>query len=286
MRKLIYTNERGGSIEFSSDQQLYITSIDGLSQNQISLSESNVANQIGSSVTGNKIEAKDISISGIFKYDPEKRKRILAVILPGVKATLRYMDDIEDLDVYIEGYPSETPTIDWDRLWDNFDFTFHAPFPYWKQSGGSYLDFVSYEALFKFPYTFSSTEQWKISEKIVNQLNTIVNEGSVSIGFIVHFKAKDTVVGPELLKVTTQEVIKLSSLTMEVGDELIVSTMTNDCYCRLVREGEEQNVFYNMDFESTFFQLDIGENYIRFDADSGVENLEVSIDYAITYAGV
>ena len=215
-----------------------------------------------------------------------KRKRILAVILPGVKATLRYMDDIEDLDVYIEGYPSETPTIDWDRLWDNFDFTFHAPFPYWKQSGGSYLDFVSYEALFKFPYTFSSTEQWKISEKIVNQLNTIVNEGSVSIGFIVHFKAKDTVVGPELLKVTTQEVIKLSSLTMEVGDELIISTMTNDCYCRLVREGEEQNVFYNMDFESTFFQLDIGENYIRFDADSGVENLEVSIDYAITYAGV
>ena len=123
-------------------------------------------------------------------------------------------------------------------------------------------------------------------EKIVNQLNTVVNDGSVSIGFIVHFKAKDTVVGPELLKVTTQEVIKLSSLTMEVGDELIVSTMTNDCYCRLVREGEEQNVFYNMDFESTFFQLDIGENYIRFDADSGVKNLEVSIDYAITYAGV
>ena len=68
MRKLIYTNERGVSIEFSSNQQLYITSIDGLSQNQISLSESNVANQIGSSVTGNKIEAKDISISGIFKY--------------------------------------------------------------------------------------------------------------------------------------------------------------------------------------------------------------------------
>jgi len=67
---------------------------------------------------------------------------------------------------------------------------------------------------------------------------------------------------------------------------LIISTMTNDCYCRLIREGEEQNVFYNMDFESTFFQLDIGENYIRFDADSGVENLEVSIDYAITYAGV
>ena len=150
MRKLIYSNERGDSIEFSSNQQLYITSIDGLSQNQISLSESNVANQIGSSVTGNKIEAKDISISGIFKYDREKRKQILAVILPGVKATLRYMDDTEDLDVYIEGYPSETPTIDWDRSWDNFDFTFHAPFPYWRQSGGSYLDFVSYESLFKF----------------------------------------------------------------------------------------------------------------------------------------
>lgn len=73
---------------------------------------------------------------------------------------------------------------------------------------------------------------------------------------------------------------------MQVGDELVVSTLDNQCYCRLIRDEVETNVFFNMDFEATFFQLDVGENPIRFDASYGKNNLEVSIEYATTYAGV
>lgn len=285
-RKLIYTNAYGQSFEFSDEQNVYVTAVDGMSQNQVSLSESYVANQIGTTVNGNKVEARDISIEGLFPYNPIKKKKILSAILPGVQANIRYIDELEGIDVYIEGYPTETPTIDWDRYWSNFAFVFHAAYPYWMQSNESAIDFVYYESAFQFPRSFSSTVAWKITNKVINQLMTIDNQGSVESGFIARFIAKDEVKGPQLLKVDTQEVIELPDLELTVGDVLVISTVENDRYTRLIRDGVEQNVFFYTSFDSTFFKLVPGNNPIRFDAKEGVSDLEVSLEYHTTYAGV
>lgn len=67
MRKVIYTNENGDSIEFSRATGIHITDDMGLSKNSITLSESTVSNQIGSSITGKVVEPKDFTITGKFK---------------------------------------------------------------------------------------------------------------------------------------------------------------------------------------------------------------------------
>lgn len=100
MRKVIYTNANGDSIEFSRATGIHITDDMGLSKNSITLSESTVSNQIGSSITGKVVEPKDFTITGKFKNDPNVRKKMLAVILPGVAATFRYIDEEEGIDVY------------------------------------------------------------------------------------------------------------------------------------------------------------------------------------------
>ena len=43
--KVIYTNAYGDSVEFSANSGIRITSIDGLTSNEINLSESTVNNQ-------------------------------------------------------------------------------------------------------------------------------------------------------------------------------------------------------------------------------------------------
>ena len=284
--RVIYENSNGHSVEFSKKTGIYLVQIDGLSSNDIDVSSAQSTGQIGASLTGQKVKPKSPTFEGRYRYDPTIRRKLLDTILPTVSARIRYIDDETGIDVYLEVVPTQTPDISTNPLWQSFQFTMFCAFPYWRGIDGGYFNFVSYESKFKFPYTFSSTVQWKISEKIINQLSTIVNSGSVPIGFVARFIAKDTVSGPELLKVTTQEVIKFSTLTMEIDDELVVSTIDNDCYCYLIRDGEEINVFPDMDFDASFFQLDIGENPLRFDADSGLSNLELSLEYAITYAGV
>lgn len=281
-----YENANGRSIEFSAATGIRLVTLDGLSENTIDVTSAAASNQIGESLTNQKVQPKTLSFEGRFRYTPETRRNILEVILPMVSARIRYINEEAGIDVYLEGVPSSTPKMSNNPFWQSFQFDFFCPFPYWKSHDDGYLSFVSFESAFSFPYTFSSTVQWKISEKVVNQLSTVINNGSVPIGFIARFEAKDVVIGPELLKVTTQEIIKFSSLEMQVGDVLVVSTLDNQCYCRLIRDGEESNVFFNMDFEATFFQLDVGENPLRFDADSGSSNLNVTLEYAITYAGV
>ena len=106
-----YTNEYGDSIEFSRNSDIRITGIDGLSANSIELSEATVTNQVGSSITGASVQSKSMTIEGRYFYTPAVRKRLLAVILPGVSARLRYQNTKENIDVYWEGQPTKTPDI-------------------------------------------------------------------------------------------------------------------------------------------------------------------------------
>lgn len=286
--KITYENDYGESIEFSKDSGIRISAINDLSSNSVQVSTASGAGQVGASVTGKKVQPKTITFEGAYRYDPAIRRKLLNVILPGVDAKIRYQDLDAGLDVYLDGTPTMTPSLSDNPFWQNFQFDFFCAYPYWKGIDGELLEFVHYESAFKFPYTFSSTVKWKLTNKIINQLSYISNQGSVPIGFVAKFKARDTVVGPELLKVLTQENIRFSGLTMQVGDQLVISTIPNDSYCRITRasNGVEENVFYLMDFESSFFMLDKGDNPLRFDAVSGYENLDVTVEYYITYAGV
>lgn len=281
------TNERGKMISFDRSSPFRIIDIDGLSENKVKLTESDSANRVGSNVSNVFVQSNSITIEGDMKESEANRRTMLDVLLPGVLCRLFRRDSTTHQELYVEGYLTSTPNISVKkRVYQPFQFVLRTPYPYWIDASKNLMNFSTLESMFRFPRSFSSTLPWKISSRNMNQLSNIVNKGSVPVGFIAHFKATDTVRGPELLKVLTQERIKFTTLSMQVGDELIVSTIDNQCYCRLIRDEVETNVFFNMDFEATFFQLDVGENPLRFDASYGKNNLEVSIEYATTYAGV
>lgn len=281
------TNERGRMISFDQSSPFRIIDIDGLSENKVKLTESDSSNRVGSNVSNVFVQSNNITIEGDMKESSENRRTMLDVLLPGILCRLFRRDSITHQELYVEGYLTSTPNISVKkRVYQPFQFVLKTPYPYWRDASKILMNFSELESLFRFPRAFSGSVSWKISSRNINQLSNIINKGSVPVGFIARFKATDTVRGPELLKVLTQEKMKFTTLSMQVGDELIVSTLDNQCYCRLIRNKTETNVFFNMDFEATFFQLDVGENPIRFDASYGKNNLEVSIEYATTYAGV
>lgn len=289
MRKVIYTNANGDSIEFSRATGIHITDDMGLSKNSITLSESTVSNQIGSSITGKVVEPKDFTITGKFKNDPNVRKKMLAVILPGVAATFRYIDEEEGIDVYWDVEPKETPYISWDRNWQDFQFMLHAAYPYPKEKEAQLISFNKLESNFMFPQSYSSTEPFTISTRIWLPLLTFSNKGDLPTGFILQMKAEAEIKNPKIVNVVTQDHLsfgKNHDLTMQNGDILEISTYTNQKYCHLLRGEEVINVFWMMDFDSIFFQLAVGENVLRYSADTNEQNLIVELSFETVRAGV
>ena len=170
-----YTNDYGDSIEFSKNSDIRITAIDGLSANNIDLSEATVTNQVGSSITGASIQSKTMTIEGRYLYTPAIRKRLLAVILPGIWARLRYQNTVENVDVYWEGQPTATPDISTNPVWQNFQFSLKLPYPYPRTTEEENKSFSYLQSGFRFPRAYSSKTPWKISTRIIEPLQTIPN---------------------------------------------------------------------------------------------------------------
>lgn len=286
---VIYTNSLGKSVEFSEASGIRLTTLDGISKNEITLSESSVSNQIGTTVSGASIEPKDITLEGRFKYNADTRKKLLAVILPGVSATLRYINTRAGVDVYWKVEPKTTPIITLNETWQKFQIVLRAPFPYARRAKETKVTFQRLRSLFKFPRSFSNTEPWKISEKILGPLVTVDYKGSINTGFLLTMKAEAKVKNPKVLNVFTQEHIsfgQVADLEMNVGDVLEISTFTNEQYCHLIRNGEVENIFWMTDYDSEFFQIQPGENVLKYTAEENPGSLDALLRFEEVLAGV
>ena len=282
-----YTNDYGDSIEFSKDSDIRITAIDGLSANNIDLSEATVTNQVGSSITGASIQSKTMTIDGRYFYTPAIRKRLLAVILPGVGARIRYQNTVENVDVYWEGQPTATPDISTGPVWQSFQFSLKLPYPYPRTTEEENKSFSYLQSGFRFPQAYSSKTPWQISTRIIEPLQTITNRGDIPAGFTVTFKAlTDGVKGPKLLNVDTRENIAFTQLTLNSGDVLTVNTMINAREVLLTTSEGTKNAFEYMDYDSTFFLLARGANTLRYSAQEREANLEVTLSFEESLAGV
>lgn len=282
-----YTNDYGDSIEFSKNSDIRITAIDGLSANNIDLSEATVTNQVGSSITGVSIQSKTMTIDGRYFYTPAIRKRLLAVILPGVGARLRYQNTVENVDVYWEGQPTATPDISTGPVWQSFQFSLKLPYPYPRTTEEENKSFSYLRSGFRFPQAYSSKTPWQISTRIIEPLQTITNRGDIPAGFTVTFRAiADGVKGPKLLNVDTRENIAFTQLTLNSGDVLTVNTMINAREVLLTTSEGTKNAFEYMDYDSTFFLLARGANTLRYSAQEKEANLEVTLSFEESLAGV
>lgn len=115
---------------------------------------------------------------------------------------------------------------------------------------------------------------------------TIINTGTLPCGFIITFQASGTVENPKIIDINTQEYIRLSH-TMQAGEVIRISTLDNNKTVRQIIGEDSINAFNFLDFaNSTFLQLAVGINYLRYDADSGLDNLSVEFKFDPRYLEV
>lgn len=290
--RLIYTNERGESIEFSP-RSLYHTNlkdVKGLSDVRNAIYSANSMGQDGDTYLGYRIESRDIDIVGYIKERDVQaaqslRRTLNRVLNPQYEATLTY--EFGDFKRVIGCKIDDAPIFTAKPIFEQFAVNLSCLNPFWREETETREDIASWIGGFEFPEPdgLEITDEWEIGYREPSLIVNVYNSGDVKSGIRIEFRALGAVTNPMLLNVNTQEFIKLN-IDMVAGDTLTVSTGYGEKAVKLQRDGVTSDAFRYLDIDSSYLQIAVGDNLFRYSADTNAENLEVSIYHNNLYLGV
>jgi len=280
-RKFMYQNSKGEEIFFSLDSDFILNSIKGISNNTIEIESSDSVNQIGSTINYKHVKEKNITINGAIKKDTEiNRERLLSTVLPLDNAKLFCLLDNGN-KYYINITPASTPIIDNTDHGAKFQFVLNCPYPFWQNVTSNKRILNGMQALFRFPRNFNNT--WKIAVPVVIGFTNVRNVGNQSVGMEITLKATAGCSGFKIQNVKTLEHIYLK-YEMQTGEEVVITTGYNN---KRIISSINGNIIRYLDLiNSTFLQLESGDNILKFSADVNETGVEVSIKYTTVKVGL
>ena len=250
-------------------------------------------NQIGESIENTSLGPRPITIEGWVVANDERsmtslKQRLNSFINPQEIYSLFYNNYV------INFKPDETVKYTNNREENNdafckFQIVGTAPNPLFSDNFENKLSFVTTNPGFHFPLEISQSLPDKgivFGKRMVSLIANVANNGSVTIGMRIIFKANGTVVNPSLINVNTLEEFKINK-TLVANEEIEINTNIGEKGVRgKVGNNNQTNYFMYKDVDSTWLQLETGDNLFKYNADSGIDNLDVFIYYYNRYLEV
>lgn len=271
-----YVNENGGTLLFEYANGFLISKPSGIDTLQINLTHAQGINQVGSTVESKTVQPRPVTISGIIVgADQAARKsELMSVIRPDIPGKL-YADDY-----YLNVHVTATPVIEARQKFAHFQFSLTAPYPYWQKQNVVSQALSGVQKQFKFPWNIA--QPYRFGQLMQMQFMNVYNNGQVPVPFTVTFFAKNAVKNPKIINMKTGESLVLNKEM--VADERIVVEITHDrTYVTSSVDGSIRGV---LDLDSTFFRLGVGDNVLKPEADSGLNQMEVQVNFATEIVGV
>ena len=288
MERLIYTNANGESVEFSQRSIYHTNNIAGLSDTRNDVFTVQSIAQDGDTLVGGRIARREIEIFGVIRESDKNRafelRRWLAHVLnPKLAATLTYR--CGNIVRIIDCVPENSPTFSHKAVFLDYEVILTCPGPFWRDTKESVEQIAEWIPLWEFPFEIPSDIGMEFGYRAPSLIATAVNKGDVASGMRVTFHAIGPLSNPSLLDINTHQFIKLN-YNMVHGDMITVTTYYGRKGVRLLHGGVESDAFHLLDPDSTYLMLDIGANQYRYDAESNLNNLEVTIYHNNAYLGV
>ncbi|PBH84478.1 hypothetical protein BGU59_09845 [Clostridioides difficile] len=287
----IYRNEKGAEVILTTTK-IKVADIKGLDGLKNDIGSVKGYNQHGSTYVSNTIDEREIDISLKIITDDEDYRRIkrnlLSIFNPDTKGDLIVKSVNGERERKISTRVVESPKFKQSKSkYKNMrecEIGLIALDPYWKDKSETKTDIAIWRGKFSFPLVIKENGiimGYREPSLIVNTKNM----GDVKCGMKILFKAKGTLVNPQLVNIETQDFVKINK-TMKKGEVIEVTTDFGNKKVSYSRNGVVENAFNYWDLYSTFLQLEVGDNLFRYNADEGIDNLEVTIYHTSRYLGI
>lgn len=284
MRKIKCVNEDNISLEFTERfSPFLLLEAEGLYEFNVNVNMSDVSMGDGAIYEGSNIEKRNIVLY-IADYTEHwnRRNQLYQLFKPRSKGTLIYSEDenSRQIEYYVESVLVESI-----KRVRKATVSLLCPDPFFSDMFDVNVIMNGWKSNFEFPHQFvADKEQFGI--RIIKQIETINNDSIDDLGMEIIIKASGEVINPSLRDIYKETFIKVGTtdrpLNMKLNDVLIINTCNNAK--NVYFNGKKINNFLNED--STFLQLSTEDNVLRYDADSGMENMLVTIRFRKKFLGV
>lgn len=258
-------------------------------------------NQIGVYVTNSTLETRTINIIGWVTGESNDQLHYLRSLLNKMINPLQ-LHEVETGNYKLEFLPQTSIKYSVGYQENNdvmcrFMISGFCPDPLFFGKTENRIEAASTMPMFRFPLKIPDKGQGKpevapgVGGGIVmgvrepSLLVSIQNDGDVPTGMRIEFYATATVTNPSIIDAMTLQYIKINK-TMVAGERIIVVTQEGKKRVTGITNSVEQNYYKYRDLNSSWLQLQVGDNLFRYDADGNVGNLEVTLYFDSRYLEV
>lgn len=271
-----YVNENGDSVTFDYAGGYLINKPTGIDTVTVSLSQAKGINQTGATIQSKNVQPRPVNINGYLVGDGQaaSKEKLISVIRPDLAGKL-YADDY-----YLNVWPTATPSIEAKQWGAQFQFSLLAAYPYWCKDDSASVVLAGIEPLFKFPWNIS--RPYRFGRMKLEQFMNVPNSGQVPVPFTATFAASGDVENPKITNAATGKFLIVNKPLVS-GERLAVQITHDRTYVTSSVDGDCRGA---LSLKSNLFQLEVGDNVLKPEAKSGLENLLVNIDFATEIVGI
>lgn len=280
-------NSNGQMLTLTQNESNYqVISITGLNPPPAQINTTNIAGIDGSKFNSAKLDTRNIVIMLKLNGDVEGNRLALYQMFR-TKEACRFYYSNGSRDVSIPGYV-ETVECDLFTNAEIMQVSIICMYPYFRDVRENWIEISDgATAGFHFPFSINIGAPIPFSIYNIDGETNVENTAEAETGAIIRVDVKDPVRTIEIRNTGNNKFFKLEH-DFQRADTILINTHKGEKSITLVRNGVASNVFTALKLGSTFFQLNVGNNFFTYFA-NGIQNDErllVRFIFAAEYRGV
>ena len=273
---------RGEVLELTHNPSYSVTEIAGLQSPNANINTSAMATNDGSLFNSSRLGERNLVITTVIHGEIEAN-RIALYRFFKVKAWCKIYFKNSARDTFIEGYVESFECSAFE-LGQKAQISILCPQPYFK---------AMYEIITEFNAVFSQLKfeldlpyEGIVFSSVTNDVRkTVYNNGDAEAGITIELLASGRVVNPIIYNVLTGQSMRIN-MEMQPNDLITIQTDVGKKHITLLRGGVEMNLINNLDRNTTWLQLDVGENIFTYSCDYGFDFIVIDLHHRDLYGGV
>lgn len=284
-------NFRDGRLELTGNEYKWqVVSITGLNPPSANLTTSTLPNSDGTKLNSKRLNDRNIVILLQLNGDVESNRQYLYRWF-ATKQEIRLYFKNKNRNVFIDGIV-ETNECDLFTNSEQMQISITCCNPYFRVGKSERISLTTVNSTFTFPFNAGPDDEVTFGEIDVKDTFVVTNKGEVPCGFIIKFKLAGSRVEtyidhPKFTKLSTGESIEIEERWSNQGYEVSIDTKLGEKSVKYFNSytGKTTNWISKLSDDSVFFQLDPGDNLIKYE--SLYDSSEImTIEYDLLYEGV
>ncbi|MEA4813904.1 MAG: phage tail family protein [Oscillospiraceae bacterium] len=282
MKRIVCEDSSGNIIEFTYDgTPLRLSDTDGFSAAEYTVNTSQSTGQDGETYLSSTANKRNpvITVDICSDYQAQ-RDRLYSFFQPRSEGTIFFYEDASTGRK--AGYYVESINVEESGSSRQAVISLICPDPKWYALTDDLTQLAVWQGCIRFPLRIANP--FRVTEKVNTLIGNVRNDSAVPMGLTVTFRATGTVVNPSLYDINRQKLMQVNT-TMHAGDVIIITTGDGNKRVKLISGGVTTNINNLMKYPPEWLQAYQGDNLFRYNADSGIDSLSVSILSTQAYWG-